>query len=83
MIEILIPPLGDGVTHATIVQWHKSPGDTVAKGDILVDVMTDKMNVDVESPASGVLAEILCAAEEEVRPDAVLGRIRPPEEAGS
>lgn len=29
MIEILIPPLGDGVTHATIVQWHKSPGNTV------------------------------------------------------
>ena len=78
MIDILIPSLGEGVTRATVVRWHKAPGDTVAQGELLLDVMTDKMSIDIESPADGVLAQILHDADEEVGADAVLGRLREP-----
>ncbi|HJP21022.1 MAG: biotin/lipoyl-containing protein [Alphaproteobacteria bacterium] len=74
-VDIVVPEVGEGVTEATIVQWLKAPGDGVAAGEIILEIMTDKVNVEIESPASGVLTEILFGADEELRVGTVIGRI--------
>lgn len=76
LIDIQIPEIGEGVTEATIVQWHKAPGDRIASGEVVVEIMTDKVNVEVDSPGEGVLAEILHAADAEVKVGTVIGRIK-------
>lgn len=75
-IELRIPDVGEGVTQATIVQWHKAVGDAVKAGQPIVDIMTDKVTVEVECPGDGVLAEILHGADEELKVGTVIGRIR-------
>ena len=48
-----LPDLGEGTVEAEIVEWHVSVGDTVEEGQVIVDVMTDKANVEVPAPVSG------------------------------
>jgi len=57
-IEIVVPQLGESVAEATVAAWLKSPGDAVAEGDVLVELETDKVMVEVPAAESGVLAEI-------------------------
>ena len=57
-MDVLMPQLGETVGEGTIAAWHKSAGDAVEKGDILLDVETDKVATEIEAPASGVLASI-------------------------
>ena len=57
--EILVPDLPESVSDATLVTWHKQPGDTVTKDETLVELETDKVVLDVPAPADGVLKEIL------------------------
>lgn len=58
MIEIKMPDLGQTTTELEIIKWHKKVGDAVKKGDILVEVQTDKAVAEVESFADGILEEI-------------------------
>ena len=58
-IEIKVPQLPESVSDATLVAWHKKPGDTVARDENLVDLETDKVVLEVPAPASGTLKEIL------------------------
>ena len=58
-IEIKVPPLPESVTDATLVAWHKKPGESVARDENLVDLETDKVVLEVPAPASGTLAKIL------------------------
>ena len=57
-IEIKVPQLPESVTDATLVGWHKKPGETVRRDENLVDLETDKVVLEVPAPASGTLAEI-------------------------
>ena len=57
-IEITVPQLPESVTDATLVAWHKKPGESVARDENLVDLETDKVVLEVPAPASGTLAEI-------------------------
>jgi 2-oxoglutarate dehydrogenase E2 component (dihydrolipoamide succinyltransferase) len=57
-MEIKVPALPESVTDATLVAWHKKPGDRVARDENLVDLETDKIVLEVPSPASGTLKEI-------------------------
>src|SRR5262249_59676243 len=50
--------MGESVTEGTVVEWHKHPGDAVKEGETLADVTTDKVDVEVPAPATGVLAAI-------------------------
>jgi len=50
-----LPDLGEGTVEAEIVEWHVHPGDIVAEGDLVADVMTDKANVEVPAPVSGTV----------------------------
>lgn len=58
MVEIIMPDLGQTITELEIIKWHKKVGDAIKKGDILVEVQTDKAVVEVESFADGTLEEI-------------------------
>lgn len=57
-----LPDVGEGLTEATIVQWHVAAGDTVAVNDVLVEIETAKSLVELPSPFAGVIGELLCAA---------------------
>ena len=56
--EIRVPALGESVTEATVGQWFKAVGDTVAVDEPLVELETDKVTLEVPAPAAGVLGEI-------------------------
>jgi 2-oxoglutarate dehydrogenase E2 component (dihydrolipoamide succinyltransferase) len=73
--EIRVPTLGESVTEATIGKWFKKVGDTVAADETLVELETDKVTVEVPSPAAGVLSEIAAKDGETVGVGAVLGSI--------
>jgi 2-oxoglutarate dehydrogenase E2 component (dihydrolipoamide succinyltransferase) len=73
--EIRVPALGESVTEATIAKWMKSEGDTVAADEPLVELETDKVSVEVPSPAAGVLASIAAKEGDTVEVNALLGAI--------
>jgi pyruvate dehydrogenase E2 component (dihydrolipoamide acetyltransferase) len=64
--KVILPMLGQTMEEGTITKWLKQEGDTVEKGEPLLEVMTDKVNMEVESPASGVLRKILAQVDETV-----------------
>ncbi len=75
-IEVRLPQLGDAMTAAKVGAWLKREGDQVTSGEPIVEVETDKTNVEIEAPASGVLQKILIAAGSEgVLVDALLATI--------
>jgi pyruvate dehydrogenase E2 component (dihydrolipoamide acetyltransferase) len=57
--EFAMPKLGHLMDEGKVALWRKQPGDRLAKGDVLLEVETDKAVVEVESPVSGTLAQIL------------------------
>ena len=75
MADILTPALGESVTEATIAKWTKKPGDAIKKDEVLVELETDKVSLEVAAPADGVLTEILAPEGATVVPGTVLGRI--------
>ncbi|MEA2858018.1 MAG: hypothetical protein QOC72_57 [Methylobacteriaceae bacterium] len=73
--EIRVPTLGESVTEATIGKWFKKAGDAVKADEPLVELETDKVTLEVNAPAAGVLAEITAKDGETVTPGALLGQI--------
>ena len=76
MADIRVPALGESVTEATIGKWFKQPGDPVAVDEPLVELETDKVTIEVPSPAAGVLADIAAKDGETVAVGALLGQIK-------
>ncbi len=74
-IEVRVPTLGESVTEATVATWFKKPGDTVALDEMLCELETDKVTVEVPSPAAGTMGEIVAAEGETVGVDALLATI--------
>ncbi len=56
--KILVPALGESITEATVAKWLKKEGEEVSTDEPLVELETDKVNVEVPSPASGILSKI-------------------------
>lgn len=75
MTDISVPTLGESVTEATVGQWLKSAGDTVKRDDVLVELETDKVSVEVSAPEDGVLSEIVAKEGDTVEIGALLGRV--------
>ena len=73
--EVRVPTLGESVTEATVATWFKKPGDSVAVDEMLCELETDKVTVEVPSPAAGTLAEIVAGEGETVGVDALLANI--------
>ncbi len=75
MADIMTPALGESVTEATVARWAKKAGEAVRKDEILVELETDKVSLEVAAPSDGVLSEINAEEGATVEPGAVLGRI--------
>lgn len=74
-MDVLMPQLGETVLEGMVATWHKKPGDAVAKGEMLLDVETDKAATEIEVPADGVLASINVAEGDTVDVGTVLAVI--------
>jgi 2-oxoglutarate dehydrogenase E2 component (dihydrolipoamide succinyltransferase) len=74
-IEVRVPTLGESVTEATVATWFKQPGDAVAADEMLCELETDKVTVEVPSPAAGTLGEIVAKEGETVGVDALLATL--------
>ncbi len=75
MTDIRVPTLGESVTEATVATWFKAPGDAVAVDEMLCELETDKVTVEVPSPVAGVMGEIIAAEGETVGVDALLATL--------
>ncbi len=74
-IQIVMPQMGQSVAEGTITKWHKKVGENVAADEVLLEVETDKTTVDVESPATGVLASCIKQAGEIAAAGEVIGTL--------
>ena len=72
--EVIIPNAGESVTSANVAQWHKADGDTVAKGDVLLTIETDKVSQEIEAEQAGTL-QIITPEGEEVAIGTVVAKI--------
>jgi len=75
IIEILVPELSESVSEATLLEWKKQPGEAVGQDEILIDVETDKVVLEVPAPSAGVLVEIVKGDGSTVTSGEVLARI--------
>ncbi|XDA97791.1 2-oxoglutarate dehydrogenase complex dihydrolipoyllysine-residue succinyltransferase [Sulfitobacter sp. LCG007] len=81
--EVRVPTLGESVTEATVATWFKKPGDAVAVDEMLCELETDKVTVEVPSPAAGTMGEIVVAEGETVGVNALLATISEGEAAAA
>ena len=73
--KILVPVLGESITEATVAKWLKNTGDAVEADEPIVENETDKVNLDVPSPVTGVLTEITSKDGSIVEVGALLGSV--------
>src|SRR5687767_3480090 len=73
--EIRVPTLGESVTEAIVGKWYKKAGDSVAADEPLVELETDKVTLEVNAPAAGVISEIAVKEGDTVAVGAILGSI--------
>ena len=73
--DVVMPRLSDSMEEATVLQWLKQPGDTVREGEIIAEFMTEKVNVEFPSPASGKIVELLHEEGDVVKKDQVIARL--------
>jgi len=76
MTEIRVPTLGESVTEATVATWFKQPGDAIAVDEMLCELETDKVTVEVPSPVAGVMMEIVAQEGDTVGVDALLANVK-------
>lgn len=82
-VEILMPELGESVHEGTVSRWLKAIGDTVKEDEPIVEIMTDKVNTELPSPAAGVLTKILINEGDPVKVFEAMGIIDAPSVAGA
>ncbi|NDC56546.1 MAG: dihydrolipoamide succinyltransferase, partial [Alphaproteobacteria bacterium] len=74
--QIIVPPMGESVSEATVAKWLKNVGDSVVMDEPLVELETDKVTLEVNATAAGVLAEIMAPAGSNVKIGALLGSLQ-------
>src|SRR3954467_12924493 len=75
IVEVKVPQLSESVAEATLLQWKKKAGEAVALEEILIEIETDKVVLEVPAPSAGVLAEIVVADGGTVTADQVIAKI--------
>jgi len=83
IVEVKVPQLSESVAEATLLQWKKKPGDAIAIDEILIEVETDKVVLEVPAPAAGVLVEIVVADGATVAAEQLIARIDTEGKAGA
>src|SRR6187399_2532841 len=76
LVDLVMPKLGESIMEATILKWHKKPGDPVAEDETVLDIATDKVDSEVPSTAEGVIEEILFKENDVVPIGTVIAKIR-------
>lgn len=74
-VDMVMPKMGESIMEATILKWHKKPGDTVAMDETVLEIATDKVDSEVPSTAAGTIAEILFSENDVVPVGTVIARI--------
>ena len=74
-VDIIVPVLGESLTEGTVANWLRSVGDAVAIDEPLLELETDKVTIEVNAPAGGILVEIMANVGDEVEVGAVLGKV--------
>ena len=74
-IDVVTPAAGESVTEGEIVEWHFRVGDAIKRDDVIVEIATDKINVDLPSPATGTVTELLAEEGDTVTVGQVIARI--------
>ncbi|THF76917.1 2-oxoglutarate dehydrogenase complex dihydrolipoyllysine-residue succinyltransferase [Cohnella fermenti] len=75
MQDIIVPAMGESITEGTIARWAVKVGDSVKQGDLLLELETDKVNLEISAEADGVIAEIISNEGDTVRIGEAVGRI--------
>ncbi len=76
LVDLVMPKLGESIMEATILKWHKKPGDTIKEDETVLDIATDKVDSEVPSTAAGVIEEVLYKENDVVPIGAVIAKIR-------
>lgn len=76
VVDLVMPKLGESIMEATILKWHKQPGDTVKQDETVLEIATDKVDSEVPSTAEGVLEQLLYKVNDVVPIGAVIAKIR-------
>lgn len=76
LVDLIMPKLGESIMEATILRWHKKPGDPIAMDESVLDIATDKVDSEVPSTAAGVIDSILFQENDVVPIGSVIARIR-------
>src|SRR5580698_6175192 len=83
IIDVVTPAAGESVTEGTILEWHVKVGDTIKLDDTIVEISTDKVDVELPSPAAGTVTELLVKEGDTVTVGQVIARIAVGEEGGA
>src|SRR6185312_9744189 len=75
LVDVVTPAAGESVTEGTILEWHAKVGDAIKADDTIVEISTDKVDVELPSPATGTVAELLVAEGDTVTVGQVIARI--------
>src|SRR5215470_1778424 len=75
IIEVKVPQLSESVAEATLLDWHKKEGEKVSRDENLIDIETDKVVLELPSPADGVLVKIIKQAKDSVGSGDVIAQI--------
>ena len=76
IVDLIMPKLGESITEATILKWHKQPGDAVKMDETVLDIATDKVDSEVPSTTDGVIESILFNVNDVVPVGGVIARIK-------
>ncbi|MFM7672005.1 MAG: dihydrolipoamide acetyltransferase family protein [Bacteroidota bacterium] len=76
LVDLVMPKLGESIMEATILKWHKQPGDAIAMDETVLEIATDKVDSEVPSTTAGVIEEILWNVNDVVPIGSVIARIR-------
>jgi len=76
LVDLIMPKLGESIMEATILRWHKQPGDTIAMDETMLDIATDKVDSEVPSTAAGVIEAILYKENDVVPIGTVIAKIK-------
>src|SRR5262245_51637361 len=75
-VDLVMPKLGESIMEATVLKWHKQPGDAVKMDETVLEIATDKVDSEVPSTAAGTIEEILFNVNDVVPIGTVIARIR-------
>ncbi|MEE8437678.1 MAG: dihydrolipoamide acetyltransferase family protein [Candidatus Neomarinimicrobiota bacterium] len=75
LVDIIMPKMGESITEGTILEWHKKVGESIERDEIFLEIGTDKVDSEIPSPNSGILAEILAQPNQVVPVGEVIARI--------